>query len=107
MTGEPYAGKPPVRFGGRGGPKGPSLPLSRYRDVPGLCKAATIAEIEAQGWSLNAGRYVGVQQGEEQTDGEFCRHWNSLHEDLQTLNAEAARLVSRICANRTLLAGGS
>ena len=78
-----------------------------YRDVPGLCKAATIAEIEAQGWSLNAGRYVGVQQGEEQTDGEFCRHWNSLHEDLQTLNAEAARLVSRICANRTLLAGGS
>ncbi len=28
MTGEPYAGKPPVRFGGRGGPKGPFLPLS-------------------------------------------------------------------------------
>src|ERR1700676_802049 len=26
-TGEPYAGKPPVRFGGRGGQK-PSLPLS-------------------------------------------------------------------------------
>ncbi len=31
MTGEPYAGKPPVRFGGRGGPKGPFLPLSRKR----------------------------------------------------------------------------
>ena len=29
MTGEPYAGKPPVRFGGRGGPQGPFLPLSR------------------------------------------------------------------------------
>jgi len=28
MTGEPYAGNPPVRFGGRGGPKGPFLPLS-------------------------------------------------------------------------------
>jgi len=27
-TGEPYAGKPPVRFGGRGGLK-PSLPLSK------------------------------------------------------------------------------
>src|ERR1700730_5413980 len=26
-TGEPYAGKPPVRFGGRGGPN-PSRPLS-------------------------------------------------------------------------------
>ena len=32
----------------------------KYRDVPGLCKAATIKEIEAQGWSLNPGRYVGV-----------------------------------------------
>ncbi len=31
-----------------------------YADIPGLCKAATLAEIETQGWSLNAGRYVGV-----------------------------------------------
>jgi type I restriction enzyme M protein len=36
-----------------------------YADVPGLCKAATLAEIEAQGWSLNPGRYVGVAAGEE------------------------------------------
>ncbi len=34
------------------------------RPVPGLCKAATLAEIEAQGWSLNAGRYVGAAPGE-------------------------------------------
>jgi hypothetical protein len=27
-TGEPDAGNPPVRFGGRGGAKAPSLPLS-------------------------------------------------------------------------------
>src|SRR6267378_3907756 len=32
-TGEPYAGKPPVRFGGRGGQK-PSLPLSRGEVAP-------------------------------------------------------------------------
>jgi type I restriction-modification system DNA methylase subunit len=31
-----------------------------YADVPGFCKVATIEEIEAQGWSLNPGRYVGV-----------------------------------------------
>ena len=31
-----------------------------YVDVAGLCKAATVGEIEAQGWSLNPGRYVGV-----------------------------------------------
>jgi type I restriction enzyme M protein len=31
----------------------------KYIDVPGLCKVATLAEIEAQNWSLNPGRYVG------------------------------------------------
>jgi len=32
-----------------------------YRNVPGLCKVATLADIEKQGWSLNPGRYVGGQ----------------------------------------------
>ena len=35
------------------------FPDGVYADVPGLCKVATIEEIEAQGWSLNPGRYVG------------------------------------------------
>src|SRR5262249_39339902 len=30
----------------------------KYADIAGLCKAATLKEIEAQGWSLNPGRYV-------------------------------------------------
>ena len=28
----------------------------KFADVPGLCRAATLKEIEAQGWSLNPGR---------------------------------------------------
>jgi len=32
--------------------------------MPGLCRAATLKEIEAQGWSLNPGRYMGVAAGE-------------------------------------------
>jgi type I restriction-modification system DNA methylase subunit len=36
-----------------------TFPEGAYRDVAGLCKVATLAEIEAQGWSLNPGRYVG------------------------------------------------
>jgi type I restriction enzyme M protein len=40
-------------------------------DVPGLCKAATFKEIEAQGWSLNPGRYVGVAPGEAVSDEDF------------------------------------
>jgi type I restriction enzyme M protein len=43
----------------------------KYADVPGLCKSATLAEIEAQGWSLNPGRYVGVAPGEEVSDEDF------------------------------------
>ncbi len=35
------------------------FPDGSYVDVPGLCKVATLAEIEAQGWSLNPGRYTG------------------------------------------------
>ena len=37
----------------------------------GLCKAATIKEIEAQGWILNPGRYVGVAPGEAVSDEDF------------------------------------
>jgi type I restriction enzyme M protein len=53
-----------------------------YADVPGLCKAATLAEIEAQGWSLNPGRYVGVAPGEDVSDEDFkeqlesSRNWS-------------------------------
>jgi len=32
LTGEPYAGNPPVRFGGRGGATAPFLPLSSSVD---------------------------------------------------------------------------
>ncbi len=36
------------------------FPDGTYVDVAGLCKVATRAEIEAQGWSLNPGRYTGT-----------------------------------------------
>ena len=43
---------------------GGSTAISAYGDVPGLCRTATLKEIEAQGWSLNPGRYAGVAAGE-------------------------------------------
>ena len=70
-----------------------------YRDVPGLCKAATIAEIEAQGWSLNPGRYVGVAPGEEISDEDFREQLQALNEELETLNAQARELEATIAAN--------
>ncbi len=39
-----------------------NFPKGKYTDVLGLCKVATLADIEAQGWSLNPGRYVGVAE---------------------------------------------
>ncbi|HUX64059.1 class I SAM-dependent DNA methyltransferase [Sulfuricella sp.] len=70
-----------------------------YADVPGLCKAATLAEIEAQGWSLNPGRYVGVAPGEEVSDEDFKEQLETLNEELEVLNAQALELQDRIAQN--------
>jgi type I restriction enzyme M protein len=70
-----------------------------YRDVPGLCKAATLAEIEAQGWSLNPGRYVGVAPGEDVSDEDVKGQLETLNEELESLNAQALELQARIAQN--------
>ncbi|GAO37299.1 membrane protein [Sulfuricella sp. T08] len=70
-----------------------------YRDIPGLCKAATLAEIEAQGWSLNAGRYVGVATGEAVSDEDFKEKLETLNEELEVLNAQARELEQTIALN--------
>jgi type I restriction enzyme M protein len=70
-----------------------------YVDVPGLCKAATLDEIEAQGWSLNPGRYVGVAPGEDMSDVDFRGQLESLNEELEALNAQARTLENTIAAN--------
>ncbi len=73
--------------------------LLAYVDVPGLCKAATLAEIEAQGWSLNPGRYVGVAPGEDVSDEDFRTQLQGLNEELEALNAQARELERTIAAN--------
>ncbi|TBX98681.1 HsdM family class I SAM-dependent methyltransferase [Rhizobium laguerreae] len=70
-----------------------------YRDVPGLCRAATRAEIFAQDWSLNPGRYVGVAPGEQVEDEDFRGLLAGLQEKLEALNTEAARLQDVIAQN--------
>jgi len=71
----------------------------KYRDIPGLCKAATLAEIEAQGWSLNPGRYVGVAPGETVSDEDFKTQLGTWNEELETLNAQARDLEQTIAQN--------
>ena len=71
----------------------------RYADVLGLCRAATLPEIEAQGWSLNPGRYVGVAPGEAVSDEDFKEQLSTLNEELQTLNVQARELELTIARN--------
>ena len=70
-----------------------------YADVLGLCKAATFQDLEAQGWSLNPGRYVGVAPGEDVSDEDFKEHFEALNEELESLNAQARELEQAIAAN--------
>jgi type I restriction enzyme M protein len=57
-----YRGEPIENFQGSGSRLQEVFPNNKYIDSPGLCKMATLAEIEAQGWSLNPGHYVGVKK---------------------------------------------
>ncbi|MEI8291964.1 MAG: class I SAM-dependent DNA methyltransferase [Verrucomicrobiota bacterium] len=75
------------------------FPKLKYADVPGLCKAATRKEIEAQGWSLNPGRYVGVAAGVEVTNEDFSEQFEELTEELVSLNDESRQLEERIAKN--------
>jgi type I restriction enzyme M protein len=71
----------------------------KYKDVPGLCRVATVKDIEAQGWSLNPGRYVGVAPGAVVSDEDFKEQLEELNEELERLNAEARELESTIAKN--------
>jgi type I restriction enzyme M protein len=73
-------------------------PKLKYAGVPGLCKVATLAEIEAQGWSLNPSRYVGVTE-KAADDFDFAEKLEELNEELEVLNSETRELEDRIAAN--------
>ena len=75
-----------------------SIKNRKYADIAGLCKVATIKEVEAQGWSLNPGRYVGVTE-KNADDVDFAARLEELNEELETLNTEAHKLEEKIAEN--------
>ena len=81
-----------------------NFPDGTYVDVPGLCKVATIGEIEAQGWSLNPGRYTGTAA--EEDDGvDFREKLEELYEEFTKLSDKAAVLRARVDAAVTGILG--
>ena len=67
----------------------------KYENVLGLCKIATIQEIEEKNYSLTPGAYVGV--AEQEDDGvDFHERMNEIHAELAKLNKEANVLMDEI-----------
>lgn len=82
------------------------FPKGVYEDVTGLCKAATLAEIKEQDYSLNPGRYVGVVIEEDGlTEEEFLAEMKEQHEALHTLNMKAIELGKLIEENLMMFDG--
>jgi type I restriction enzyme M protein len=101
-----YRGEAPE--GGAGSPRlmAEHFPDGSYRNVPGLCSVRPRADIEAQGWSLNPGRYVGVR-GRLEEQFNFYERLEELNEELEVLNAEARELEERIASNVAAVLEGS
>lgn len=66
------------------------FPNKKYRDAAGLCAVGHISDVEAQGWSLNPGRYVGSPEDL----GEFdTKRIGELRSEFAELSAEAESLT--------------
>jgi type I restriction enzyme M protein len=71
------------------------FPNQHYRDVPGLCKVATIEEIEEQNFALTAGRYVNIKsQNIDATDFKELVRRNS--EELKQLKIKSDQVEKSI-----------
>ncbi|PMH39031.1 hypothetical protein BCU69_18570 [Vibrio cyclitrophicus] len=76
-----------------------------YQDIAGLCKVASRAEILEQGYSLNPGRYVGVAEGTQESDGNYFASLGALQEELEALNVESHKLELDISRNLNRIMG--
>lgn len=86
-----YRGEEPEFAAGENAPFSQRFTDGAYADIPGLCRVATVKEIEQQGWSLNPGRYVGTDV-EELEDEEFEEKLAAAHIALRELAARAEAL---------------
>ena len=69
-----------------------------YKDILGLCKCASRAEIAEKGYSLTPGAYVGVAEVED--DGvDFNERMKEIHKELIELQAESNELMNSISKN--------
>ncbi|PWQ93097.1 type I restriction-modification system subunit M [Leucothrix arctica] len=83
------------------------FPEAKYEDVTGLCKLASLAEVQEQDYSLNAGRYVGVVIEEDgKTEEEFLVDLQGMNAELERLNKLSVKLSSVIGKNMAIMCEG-
>ena len=71
---------------------------NNYQDIDGFCKSATLDEIKAHDYVLTPGRYVGIEEAEE--DGiPFEEKMEKLTSELSELFAESKELEEKIKEN--------
>ncbi|MDQ6927425.1 MAG: SAM-dependent methyltransferase, partial [Actinomycetota bacterium] len=99
-----YRGEEPETVDGSDAALKERFPDGAYADVPGLCKVATRAEIEAQGWSLNPGRYTGTAAVDDDSE-DFTEKLGSLYEEFTRLSNEADLLRAKVDAAVTGILG--
>lgn len=75
------------------------FPDAELRDVPGLVKLTSCAEIAANDGSLTPGRYVGVAPEEVDEEFDFEAALRDIHIELKGLNEDAAELAAKIARN--------
>lgn len=92
-----YRGEDVETVGGSEALLAKNFPDGQYADVAGLCKVAKRAEIEAQGWSLNPGRYTGSAVVDED-DEDFAVKLEELYEEFTLLSNEADALRAKVDA---------
>ena len=100
-----YRGQEPELAGGENELFANRFPDGAYSDVTGLCKVATVEEIEGQGWSLNPGRYVGTEV-EDLDDEVFEEKLAAAHAELRALSVRARELEDGVDEVLTQLGSG-
>jgi type I restriction enzyme M protein len=75
------------------------FPEAELRDVEGLVKLVSHAELEKNDWSLTPGRYVGAAPEVEHEDFDFEETLRDIHIELQDLNGQAVELAGKIATN--------
>ena len=73
------------------------FPNSKYTNILGLCKNATIEEIEKNDWSLNPGRYVGFKS--KSLNKDVKSELKNLADQLRQFNSESKEIEDKINFN--------